>query len=367
MSRRTFAMVEPYMWVDPQVRALPESARWMWFHLLTSPRATRLPGLLKASPLVVMADLSWDRAPEGGLRWSESEILSRGIERTLSALTALENTQHQRTGIPWVVVDRTDNLIVLPRRVAHQLPANANIVKGWLTELREIPPSMGRDTWIVHAHTSLREAFGREDDRVKLLGEISRGIKLPQEQSSQEDNSEKGNGLQNSSETVPETTPEPFRKDLDPDLDIDPDKNRGGGRRSTPTSQRPLLQDETEPPRGASERLKRIYIAMQTVTFNVPGKGEETLWANAKRPREIAQRLDQTFPGVDIAQLIMNLAGWTITNPTRAKRDLAKFVWNAASRDQDKPRSRPQQQPTEEYRHGTDLADKVKRTRRSET
>lgn len=148
----------------------------------------------------------------------------------------------------------------------------------------------------------------------------------------------------------------------DQDQEQEQDQDTGaGGRRTPPPPQQPSLLDSKEPPQGASPRLVDIYQAMQNTTFLVPGVGEQSLWDNTKRPRELAARFDTSFPGVNVPQLIQNLAGWTIANPTRAKRDLGRFVWNAATRDQDKPR-RPSDDET--YRHGSDLEAKVKGARR---
>lgn len=150
----------------------------------------------------------------------------------------------------------------------------------------------------------------------------------------------------------------------DQDQDQEQEQKKEEVRRPTPPSPPPLLDlgadPEAEPPKNATPRMLAIYAAMQSETFLVPGKGEQTLWENAKRPVQLAKKLDESCPNVDVATLINKLAGWTVANPKRAKRDLARFVWNAAVKDQDKPRAAAD----ETYRHGTDLADKVRGTRR---
>jgi hypothetical protein len=91
-------------------------------------------------------------------------------------------------------------------------------------------------------------------------------------------------------------------------------------------------------PPNASPRLLAIVEAMKRAEFDVPGKGPETIWKNAKRPAQLAANLEKSCPGVDVPALIDKLAGWTVANPGRAKRDLGKFLWNAAIQDQEKPR-----------------------------
>jgi len=102
---------------------------------------------------------------------------------------------------------------------------------------------------------------------------------------------------------------------------------------------------------------------MQTVKFLVPGKGDETMWKNIgnKRGPGLAAKFEDACPGVQVDKLITNLAGWTYANPRKGKRDLGRFVWNAAVKEQDQPKRSP---VNDAYRHGGDLADKIQHTRR---
>jgi hypothetical protein len=103
-------------------------------------------------------------------------------------------------------------------------------------------------------------------------------------------------------------------------------------------------------PPDASPGLLAIVEAMQRVEFDVPGRGPETIWKNAKRPAQLAANLEKSCPAVDVPALIGKLAGWTVANPGRAKRDLGKFLWNAATREQDNPR--PAGQFQQQWRGG---------------
>jgi hypothetical protein len=164
--------------------------------------------------------------------------------------------------------------------------------------------------------------------------------------------------------------------DQDQDQDQDHDQEQEGevSRREARASTGPLslgfAEPDTKPdqvagrqvPSNASPKLLAIVDAMKRAEFVVPGKGTETIWKNARRPAILAAKLEEACPSVDVPALIVKLAGWTVANPQRAKRDLARFLWNAATKDQDKPRIGGVSEET--YRHGTDLADEVRGTRR---
>lgn len=151
----------------------------------------------------------------------------------------------------------------------------------------------------------------------------------------------------------------------DPDPDQDQEKEVGLARKAArPRRQiQPVEADKDRtPPLVSSKRLRAIYSAMQTEEFHVPGIGGQTMWDNCTYPRKIAEKLDTGAPGVDVPTLIRTLAGWTYVNITRAKRDLAAFVWKNAIREQDNPR--PAVNAGGNYAHGNDLAAKVKLSQR---
>jgi len=148
-------------------------------------------------------------------------------------------------------------------------------------------------------------------------------------------------------------------QDQDQDQDQEQDRELGR-RREPPPPQQPDFKDRV-PPEGSSYRLKTIYAAMQNVDFNVPGVGDQTMWDNVTKPRKVAENLDKSAPAIDIPKLITKLAGWTYANPKKAKKDLGRFVWNAAIKDQDIPR--PTGHNGDDYAHGSDLAAKVNKAK----
>lgn len=151
----------------------------------------------------------------------------------------------------------------------------------------------------------------------------------------------------------------------DQDQEVGTEVSRREPRASTdhlPGLSIPNANGKGEPAPDASAVLLRIVASMKSEKFVVPGAGEQTIWDNAKRPLSLAEKLEDACPSVDVPALIVKLAGWTVANPKRAKRDLGRFVWNIATKEQDKPRIGGVAGET--YRHGTDLADKVKGARR---
>jgi len=313
--------------------------------------------------MIVMTDIGWDRPQDGELRWADEEVLTRALKRTRSAFKQLEATRH-RSGVPWVLVDHGNNLIALPRRVAHLLPDNRNIVQGWLNQLREIPPSLGRDAWLISTFRILRVAFGRDDPRLNLMTSEYRtalersGAQLSEFADERETvtPNPSPNGSVRGSAKILDGRSEMGDLLVQTDLAIEKKHSRSDAPRRDERA-----PASSFPPPDASDRLRAIFKAMTEVTFLVPGKGEQTIWQNAKRPEALATKLDESCPGVNVPALIGKLGGWTFANPKRSKRDLARFVWNAASREQDNPRSPATQ---EAYRHGTDLAQKVRGRRK---
>jgi len=169
---------------------------------------------------------------------------------------------------------------------------------------------------------------------------------------------------------IQEAPPIPLRsQDQDQDQDQDQEQEDRGdtSAQGAPSAQQPLSLREIEasgdvpfpePPSDASQRLAAIWKAMQTQVFLVAGVGEQVMWNNVKRPEPLAKKLDDSCPNVDVPGLITKLSGWTFANPKKMKKDLARFVWNAAMREQDNPRSK--QPVSSGYQHGSDLAAKVR-------
>lgn len=307
MSR--YRSIRCLIWNDDKFPFASDACQLVFFHMLTTPLSSPF-GLYKASLEALAAEKRW--TPK-----------------------AYREAFEEASRIGFAKYDDRTQVVFIPNFLKYNAPNNPNVLRSWHNLFTEIPDCPLKTEFLQLLRT-LCDSFGK--------------------------------GFQEAFE-------EAWRKsmpnqDQDQDQDQEQDQEHWcGGIRLTPQPRQPSLLDDTKPPPGASQTLKSLYLAMQDVTFLVPGKGQQTIWENAKNPRELAQRLDQACPGVDLPDLIKKLAGWTVVNPNRAKRDLAKFIWNNATRDQDKPRATGQNRTAgvvaePSYRHGADLAAKVRGTRK---
>ena len=80
--------------------------RVLFFHLLTGPHATAIPGLFSSGPAALAEAIGW---PIAAWKRCFSSIEARGM----------------------VVADWTARLVYLPGALAHNRPANPNVVHGW--------------------------------------------------------------------------------------------------------------------------------------------------------------------------------------------------------------------------------------------
>lgn len=324
---RDYGKIFTSFWTSPTTRALSEDGRTLALYLLSSPHSNII-GVFRVPDGYVAEDLQWS-----------SERVSKAFQNLSENDWA---TRNQRTG--WVVIH-------------HYLKwnpiENPNQAKSALKQLDITPDTVPEKPLIARTIMGSCERFPK-----KLTADIL-------------------NRLQTLSKPIAETLPKGFRnqhQDQDQEQQQDQEEgaeaSRRGGRIATGGSLSLDLKSEGPPdrvdghriPADASPRLLAIIDAMQRTEFVVPGRGKQPIWVNARRPAELAVNLEAACPSVDVAALIVRLAGWSVANPSRAKRDLGKFLWNAATREQDKPKTGGVS--SEAYRHGTDLAAKVKGTRR---
>ncbi len=204
--------------------------------------------------------------------------------------------------------------------------------------------------------------------RIGLLKELARLPKTPLLGSFLREYAEPYNIEDGYFGPIEEAPPKPLRsQDQDQDQDQEQEQEDRGGTsaQDAPSAQRTFSLREgsplPRPPSDASPRLVAIWVAMQTHAFLVAGVGEQVMWNNVKRPEQLAKKLDESCPNVDVSGLITKLSGWTFANPKKMKKDLARFVWNAAMREQDNPRAK--HPVSSGYQHGSDLAAKVRGNR----
>lgn len=303
---RDYGKIYTSFWTSETTRALSEDGRLLALYLLSSPHTTMI-GAFRVPDGYVAEDLSW------GL-----ERVSKGFRNLSENGWAKRNAQ---TG--WVVICRYLEWNPID---------NPNQATSAVRLLNAMPSSIAEKPAIARAVAISCKRFIHKipPETRNRLETLAKGFRNQEQEQDQDQEQEYKKEV---GRPTPPSPPAVL------DLGADPD---------------------AEPPRNATPRMRAIYAAMQREAFLVPGKGEQTLWENAKRPIQLAKKLDESCPSVDVSTLIAKLAGWTVANPKRAKRDLARFVWNAAVKDQDRPKAGAD----EMYRHGTDLADKVRGTRR---
>lgn len=375
-GKRLYAKFERATWRNKTFNEiLSFDARWMWIYLLTTPRTTKCPGLVDASILNIMEDLCWNVYELDGLPFQEK--LARGIERTQNALDELSRTIREKDDVSWIVYSEEDKMILIPRAVAHNLPANKNIVEHWVSELNEYPDSEIKFAWTKNAFEILKHAFGKVDSRVKPLsklyyGEISRsGVGHTE---IDEANEAESNESIEQKQTVIQTVSTDKKKE---------EKNRSrtistniSTNTSTNTMKEDSASEERKPkpptpvaPDNFTSRQLEFFNALQETDFYIRGQGVQKAIEAVKDPVRLARSLGSKdlYPLVDPG-LIGRLGAWSIENRTRAKTDIGKFILNRARATQEyggrqnAQTGKIREQPTE-YPHGDDLEAKVKNTR----
>lgn len=112
-----YAALDPRLWDDEDFVKLSPKLKIVWIYLLAGPEATRgCPGLLHMGV--------------GAL----AEGLRQSAQDTHAQLEEL-----QRLG--WVSVDHTKRLICVPKAPHYRPAGNANVIKGWWRQWRDLPES----------------------------------------------------------------------------------------------------------------------------------------------------------------------------------------------------------------------------------
>lgn len=117
MSDDLFSQVQRRIWTDKRFRALSKpdpNARDLFLYLLTTPRATTIPGLLILGETSLAEELEWP---------------VKGVQRCLAEL--------ETAGM--VKVDRVARLLWLPNALKHNPPRSSKNVAGWKKHWRLLP------------------------------------------------------------------------------------------------------------------------------------------------------------------------------------------------------------------------------------
>lgn len=141
-----YRKVDQRIWNDAKFRDLSDSAKLVFFLLLTHPNMTALGGM-RSSISGLADEMGW---PPEAFREAFREVLSKGM----------------------VEVDEKASLIALPRFLRYNRPESPNVVTAWAKCLDMLPESPLRNRIVMRAEASLagfsrgyqdafRKAFGK--------------------------------------------------------------------------------------------------------------------------------------------------------------------------------------------------------------
>jgi hypothetical protein len=330
----------------------------MFLHLLTTPREASVPGLIEATPINLMDDLDW-----GARSGDSTEALISGLQRTKNALDELSSTKRS-DGTPWVIYNERERLVLLPRAIYHNLPANPNVVRHWKKTLKEYPCQPLKMQWITVAVEAIRENFGANSSRFKLISEIFEANKkafhkpgrnslengsanhypnhgentntstitntitnsnrsLSSNRSPSVRNQEAKEGVSGADERLPKSTMEKSSRDTN--------ENNAKEKQSRKAN------ETIDVPRDFSPRQRAFLHAILCSRFIVRGRGPIPGGHAISNPVELARSLgsENAYPAVD-AGAVERAASWTLANPKKAKKDIARFVTNWVAREQER-------------------------------
>jgi len=332
-KKRDFGRVERFVWQDPRFHELGPDGKMAFLYLLTAPGSFRVPGLVRTTPLIMAEDLHWVEEAGGDYGTAVSRAQA-ALERCID---------HE-----WACFDPKAKLVYLPKAVGHELPDNANVVKGWLRVLhREVPPSPLRRAWILGASATFRRAFGSDDSRTTALrnvinyqnkigtsdGQIPETIE--EQQTVPHTHGETVGGITSNSSSNSRSISRKIQGSL-----LDTEKaetnHNAGGAGSPPAAARLPAGKPEAPPGDFDQRQLEVWEALRTAAFYVPGVGDQTAWENVKDPVRLARQLGGPgYPNVDVG-LVYRLASWTQENRARAKRQIGRFLLNRFSQSQER-------------------------------
>ncbi len=134
-DRRSYSKIERVTWRNREFRSLSRNGRDLWLYLLTCPHQTKCPGLIPISRAVIADDLNWQ---------SDEQRFSNGCE-TSAALDELQE-------VGWVKYDEPGRVLLIPNAIHHNVPENANVVRGWYRDIVDIPDSPLATEWMLGAY-----------------------------------------------------------------------------------------------------------------------------------------------------------------------------------------------------------------------
>ena len=297
------------------MRRLDTDTKLVWAYLLSCPHQVLCPGVIVASDMMIADDLFTDPDADEITPSDFAHSLGR-VQTSLDILL--------RKGL--IKIDRKARVIVVLRAVSHNLPENPNIVRGWVSALREVPDCELRDEWKRIALAQLVEAFGHSDARCRVLAKAIGG----------------------SQQELPVAEPDDG-DDSDPAPDSETEEDPAIAKLPTTVRESPHLEE-------AVRLVDFMATEIQRETPQWKGQYSKTKWV---QQMEAILRLDKR-KAREVAEIIRWAAShdfWSanILSPAKLRK---QYVTLAKQRERDAPvQARAKEDPR--YKHGKSLRQEV--------
>ena len=153
-----YRRVSVAMWGDAKVRAMtpiPACGQGLWVHLLCGEATGVIPGLIRVGRAALAEQLGWS---DEAFAKAFGEVFDQGM----------------------VKADWSARLVWVPKAIAHNAPANPNVVRSWRAELQLLPECDLKDEALQYIKAFVQgmgkafgEAFG--EALVRTIGETGSG------------------------------------------------------------------------------------------------------------------------------------------------------------------------------------------------
>lgn len=141
-----------------RLSAPPPCGRYLWFHLLTSPTTTNIPGLFCIGEAGLAEEIGW---PLEGFREAFREVLREGLAKA----------------------DWKARVVWLPKAIRYHKPESPNVVRSWRTPWDELPDCpLKREAYLVLKAFTEELGKGFPEAFAKACGHPSPNQEQEQEQ-----------------------------------------------------------------------------------------------------------------------------------------------------------------------------------------
>jgi len=336
-KKRKYRKTECYMWSDNRFLSMSDDARQIWLYLLGSHRTSDAPGLVVTSVLTMADDLKW-------------------YERDgIKSLERIENAIQEIRRRKWLEVDSEAKVMLVTNSVKHNLPSSPNVVTHWHRSFMEVPDTPLKSSWLRYARKALVEELGEDCGRVAKFDEVLYGPHFKESEIAQETlpQIDRGNVEGNVGTNVGGNVGTNVGGNLDLNLgaNIAETKNSNNSKISNKISNKDSNKNNTREegpakasPSATKERLSKLN-KKQRAAYDAL-KGQKFTYARSEEPVTLGEiDIDiialgeilggSAYPGIDPVIEIGRAANWTLTNKSKAKVMLDRFLVNWFNRRQE--------------------------------